>query len=53
MTLYKELTRLWLQAVRDGRLEVHGAILNCATGMVQFIGEHPVQAEICRLGLNE
>mmetsp|Transcript_2083 Transcript_2083/g.6110 ORF Transcript_2083/g.6110 Transcript_2083/m.6110 type:complete len:90 (-) Transcript_2083:12-281(-) len=30
------------EAVRSGRLELHGAVLDRLTGSVDFIGEHPM-----------
>ena len=34
------------QAIRDGSLEVHAAVLDRMTGKVDFLGEHPMQEEM-------
>ncbi|KAL1503980.1 hypothetical protein AB1Y20_010396 [Prymnesium parvum] len=34
------------EAVATHSLEIHGAVLSCTTGKVEFLGEHPMQEEI-------
>jgi len=34
------------KAVQDGSLEIHAAVLDCTTGKVEFVGEHPMQTEL-------
>lgn len=41
-------SRIIRDAVRDGVLEIHAAILNHQTGVVDFVGEHPMLEEMIR-----
>jgi len=34
------------KAVKEDGLELHASVLDCTSGKVNFIGEHPMQAEI-------
>jgi len=34
------------KAVKEDGLELHAAVLDCTSGKVNFLGEHPMQAEI-------
>jgi len=34
------------KAVKEGGLELHAAVLDCTTGKVNFVGEHPMQTEL-------
>jgi len=34
------------KAVKEDGLELHAAMLDCTTGKVKFVGEHPMQAEL-------
>jgi len=36
------------KAVKEDGLELHGAVLDCTTGNVNFLGEHPMKAELCK-----
>jgi len=37
------------KAVKEGGLELHAAVLDCTTGKVNFVGEHPVQDELLQM----
>jgi len=34
------------KAVKEDGLELHAAVLDCSTGKVNFVGEHPMKAEL-------
>ena len=37
-----------LRQVRDGKIELHAAIMDSGTGKVRFLGGHPREAEIIK-----
>eukprot|EP00930_Biecheleria_cincta_P084722 TRINITY_DN74171_c0_g1_i1.p1 TRINITY_DN74171_c0_g1~~TRINITY_DN74171_c0_g1_i1.p1 ORF type:complete len:785 (-),score=127.33 TRINITY_DN74171_c0_g1_i1:459-2813(-) len=39
-------SKLIAEAVKEGKLEVHGAYLNNETGKVRFLGKHPSEASL-------
>jgi len=36
------------KAVKEDGLELHGAVLDCTSGKVKFLGEHPMKAELAK-----